>query len=320
MRESTPGADEPPRDGAPPHHRGVARRPPATVSIDLDSAATHLRGYGERPSPGDALLEVALPRLLQLLDGLRIRATLFVVAGDAPSDGLLREAADRHEIAAHSVTHPMPFALLDPSRLEGEVRDAKAWLEQRLDGRVNGFRAPNWDTGPAVWRALAAAGYRYDASLLPTPWQVAIRAVLALGARSLRPLVAMRPVPAGWGRLPHLQQTDRGAIWQFPVATTPRIRFPIYHTVRYRMSNHRFEHTVAALAARGEPFSYAFHAVDLVALDDVGIPSSLRRHPGMNIELDAKLALVRASLASVSEHFRTVSYIDQVTEMEGGCR
>jgi peptidoglycan/xylan/chitin deacetylase (PgdA/CDA1 family) len=316
MPESISGSSEAPRDGAHPHHHPGAARPPATISVDLDSAATHLRGYGERPSRDDALLEVALPRLLQLFEELAIRATLFVVAGDAPADGLLRAAADRHEIAAHSVTHPMPFARLGSSRLEAEVRNAKARLEDRIGSGVYGFRAPNWDTSPAVWEALAAAGYRYDASLLPTPWQIAIRAVLALGSRSLRPLVAMRPVPARWARLPHLQQTDHGSIWQFPVATTPRIRFPVYHTVRYRMSSHRFQRIVAALATRGEPFGYALHAVDLVSLDDAGIPSSMRRHPGMDMALDAKLALLRASLATVTEHFRTVAYIDQVSGLE----
>ena len=314
MRESRSNASDLPRDGASSHH--LDPRPPATISVDLDSAATHLRGYGEGAPERDTLLEVALPRLLRILDDLGIRATLFVVAGDAPPDRLLREVAKRHEIAAHSVTHPMPFARLDSSRLEGEVRDAKAWLEERIGSPVHGFRAPNWDTGPAVWRALATAGYRYDASLLPTPWQVAIRAVLALGSRSLRPLVAMRPVPAGWRRLPHLQPTDRGGIWQFPVATTPRIRFPIYHTVRTRLSSERFERIIAGLAARGEPFGYAFHAVDLVSLEDAGIPSSLRRHPGMDLQLDPKLALVRDSLATVTEHFRTVSYMDQVSELE----
>jgi peptidoglycan/xylan/chitin deacetylase (PgdA/CDA1 family) len=290
------------------------QRPVATISVDLDGAATHLRGYGQEHGSTDSLLATAIPRLLQVLDEAGVRATMFVVAGDQPPAALLSTLAQTHEIAAHSVTHPMPFAGLAASELAREVGDAKQILEDRVGMPVVGFRAPNWDTGPAVWQALAEADYQYDASLLPTPWQVAIRTVLALGARSLRPVTAMRPIPSGWQRLPHTLATTAGPIRQFPVPTTPTIRFPVYHTVRYRLSQARFEGIVAELSRRGEPFGYALHAIDLVSIADRGIPSSLRRHPGMDLELGAKLALLRSSIGTVVEQFRTVAYADRLPE------
>ena len=301
--------------GASPHHAsGDDQRPVATISVDLDGGATHLQGYGQEHSSTDALLATAIPRLLQLLDETGIRATAFVVAGDQPPATLLRSLAERHEIAAHSVTHPMPFAQLSAPELAREVGGAREILEDRVGLPVVGFRAPNWDTGPAVWQALAEARYGYDASLLPTPWQIAIRAVLAVGARSFRPLTAMRPIPAGWNRVPHLLATDAGSIWQFPVPTSRTIRFPVYHTVRFRLSQTRFDRIVAELSRRGEPFGYAFHAIDLIAMSDRGIPSALRRHPGMDMDLDAKLALLRSSIRTVAEHFRSVPYVERLPE------
>jgi hypothetical protein len=127
----------------------------------------------------------------------------------------------------------------------------------------------------------------------------------------------MRPIPAGWNRVPHLLATDAGSIWQFPVPTSPTTRFPLYHTVRYRLSQTRFDRIVAELSRRGEPFGYAFHAIDLVARSDRGIPSALRAHPGMDMDLGDKLALLRSSIGTVAEHFRTVAYVDRLPESNG---
>ena len=293
------------------------RRPPAVVSIDLDSAATHLAGYGIAASE-DRLLEVAVPRLLGLLADAGVRATLFVVASDPPPTTLLLEAAEHHEIASHSMTHPMPFARLAAAQLRDETAGARARLEEVVGHPVVGFRAPNWDIGPAAWEALAAGGYRYDASLLPTPWQLAIRTVLSMGARSMRPLTAMSPIPAGWRRRPHRVVTSAGPIWEIPVATTPTVRLPIYHTVRHRLSSKRFERIVSDAAARADPFSYAFHAIDAVAIDDPGIPAALRRHPGMELPLEAKLDELRSTLALIAGHFRPVTGAELVAELEDG--
>lgn len=291
--------------------------PLATVSIDLDGGATHLRGYGLRPDGPDRLLETAMPRLFTLLSELGIRATLFVVTGDRPPIELLQEALRLgHEIAAHSHSHEMPFSRMTADALRDEVGRGRAALQEDLRTEVVGFRAPNWDVDRSVFTALSATGYRYDASLLPTPMQAAIRAVLALGARDLRPLRAMPLLPPSVSTTPHQRSTPSGAIWEFPIPVTTPLRVPVYHTLRYRLPAVVFDRAIDAYARRLRSFGYALHAIDAVSATDPGVPSPLRVHPGMDLSLEEKERILRNSLEPIAARFRTVTYADQLSTLE----
>lgn len=115
----------------------------AHVSVDLDPVDTHLAGYGLACAPCDRIYRTSVPRILDLLDRVGIKATLFVIARDAEREAaLLRDAADRgHEIASHSVTHPIPFATLPPDMVARELRESRQRLEDVLGQPVVGFRA-----------------------------------------------------------------------------------------------------------------------------------------------------------------------------------
>jgi hypothetical protein len=182
--------------------------------------------------------------------------------------------------------------------------------------QVAGFRSPNWDINGRAWDALARAGYRYDASLMPTPFHTFIRLLLAVTARSLEPLTAMSPLPASGRRLPHRVRTQHGFLWELPVPVTPLLRLPLYHTVRHRLPDNVVDRAIRAAARRGEPFGYAFHAIDAVALSDSGIDTRLARHPGMHQDLESKLAGLKAALDLVGSEFQCITYRDLVDELE----
>src|SRR4030095_16906891 len=112
-------------------------RPSATISVDVDPVDLHLLGYGHRgEAPDERVYALAIPRLLERFDRARVRATFFVVARDAAaqSRALAAVKAAGHEIASHSLTHPMPFQKLPLEELAREGAEAKGGDEDRVGG------------------------------------------------------------------------------------------------------------------------------------------------------------------------------------------
>jgi len=290
-------------------------RPFATVSVDVDPVDLHLLGYGWRDLKPDALVyERALPRLVELFARHRVRATFFVVARDSEAQaGAIRAlAAAGHEVASHSLTHPMALARLAPERLREELVESKRRLEAAGAQEVSGFRAPNFDIAGRTLEALAAAGYRYDASAYPTPLLLPARLLLALKSRDPLGVLALRPWPFTLRRFPHTRRAGTRLLHEFPVSVTPWARFPVYHSVRYGMSDARFAATLDGFARRGEPLSYPLHAVDALGLVEDGVDPRLGRHPGMQRPLGPKLELLERSLRAIAERFGTATFRERL--------
>ncbi len=297
-------------------------RPLATVSVDVDPVDLHLIGYGFRDLPPDPLsYERALPRLLQCFERHAIRATLFFVARDAQGQAPAIRAltAAGHEVASHSLTHPMAFAKLSPERQRAELEGSKRALEAAGAGEVAGFRSPNFDMDARALAALAAAGYRYDASGYPTPLLFPARVVLALKSRDPLAVLRLRPWPFTLRRAPHTLDAGGRSLREFPVSVTPGARFPVYHTLRYGMSDARFAGTLDGFVRRGEPLSYPLHAVDALGFAEDGVDPRLAGHPGMATALAAKLDLLERSLKAIAERFETATFRERL-DREGGAR
>src|SRR5215470_10952338 len=134
--------------------------PYAVFSCDLDTVDCHLQGYGfEGLPPCDVIYRTAVPRLLRLLDELRVPGVFFMIARDAEREAaLLREvAAAGHEVASHSLTHPQPFRVLGDAELRSEIHVSRERLQQALGSEVVGFRAPAWDVNERVLSAVRDA-------------------------------------------------------------------------------------------------------------------------------------------------------------------
>lgn len=286
-------------------------RRPATVSVDVDPVDLHLVGYGVRGAPPDPLVyERALPRLLERFAAHGVRATLFVVGRDAAAQSAALRAAARggHEIASHSMTHPLALASLPAARQAEELDGARRALEQAAGEEVAGFRAPNFDLDGAALANLARAGYRYDASGYPTPVLAAARMVLALKGGDPLGVLRLRLLPFTWRREPHRIATAGGALAEFPVTVAGPLRLPVYHTLRYGGSDPAFAATLDRLARDGRSLSYVLHAVDALGLEEDGVDRRLARHPGMDRPLAAKLELLDRTLAAIAARFECVTY------------
>lgn len=298
------------------------KRPPAFVSVDLDTVDTHLAGYGIVREPCDRIYRTAVPRLLDLFDRVGVRATLFVVARDAESEApLWREAVRRgHEIASHSLTHPLPFTSLGPAELGREVAESRARLERAIGGPVLGFRAPGWYVDDATLAAVAAAGYRYDASVFPSPalgLHALVRKILARGAvrdASVWPALRRALSP----RRPYRAGPD-GALAEFPVAVTPVLRIPLLHTLWYAAPA-LARRTLAAVCRSGAALSYQFHAADILGLGEDGVDPRLARHPGMRLTLDHKVRLLEGVLRRIVASHEVTTYAAAATAGPGAPR
>jgi peptidoglycan/xylan/chitin deacetylase (PgdA/CDA1 family) len=114
--------------------------------------------------------EVGVWRLLDLLAQAGVPATFFVpgyVAELHPHlvPGIL---AAGHEVAAHGHRHRRPSTLA-PAEEREEVERGLAVLRGQGANPV-GYKAPFWDPGPGTLAMVAAAGLRYDASLMDRDW------------------------------------------------------------------------------------------------------------------------------------------------------
>jgi peptidoglycan-N-acetylglucosamine deacetylase len=297
-------------------------QPAAAVSIDLDSARTHLDGYRLPATGSDRLLDIAVPRFLERLGARSMLATFFVVARDLRSrPQWMREiVAAGHEIASHSSTHPAGIARKSTRDLRNELEGSRAAIEDGIGQAVRGFRAPNWDVSGRLLSLVCRAGYGYDASLLPTPLLIPARFVLAAKARSGAALVGMAPWPSSLRRLPHRVSTPAGRIVEIPVSVTPWSRWPVYHTLRHGMSDARFDTVLNGFVSRGEAISYPMHAIDAIGIDEDRIDSRLRRHPGGRSTLDEKLGVMDRTLDALGSRFSMGTLADLASMVPDGER
>jgi len=285
--------------------------PRATVSVDVDPVDLHLLGYGYRGlAPDHQVYTLALPRLADCFSRARVRATFFVVGRDAAAEaGRLRELVEAgHEIGSHSHSHPLSLAALSGTALADELALSRAALTSACGAEVLGFRAPNFDVRRRTLRALAAAGYRYD----PSPLLLPTRLVLAMKSADPAAVLRLTLWPFTLRRRPHALEGLR----EFPLAVTPGLRFPVYHTLRYFTSAEGFDARLAGFARRGDPLSYVLHAVDALGLDEDGVDVRLAPHPGMKRPLREKLELLDRALALIARQFEVRPFAERLDEPE----
>lgn len=273
------------------------------LSIDVDSVASHLEGYGFDAVEDDgAAYRIAVPRLLELLERHGARATFFLVADEARRhpEVVRRIVAAGHEVASHTMTHRLPFSGLDRDALRLEVSGSKVLLDALAGQTTVGFRAPTWDVGPELAAAVAEAGYLYDSSAFPSPLLPMLRLSIRLRSRDRRPPATgvrwreiVRPAAI------HVRTTPSGPLVEVPMCTAPGLRIPYYHTLRLLLPGPVFG-VVRGLAERRRTVWYQLHAVDVLGLDEDELDPRIARHPGMRRPLAERLDLADRAVGELA--------------------
>jgi peptidoglycan/xylan/chitin deacetylase (PgdA/CDA1 family) len=119
-----------------------------------------------RPPGEERSLAVGYPRLLELLERHRVRATFFLEGWNGEHHpGAVRAVVERgHELGMHGYAHET-WRELDPAREAELARRATEALARAAGVRPSGFRAPGGARTASTEGILRALGYRYDASL-----------------------------------------------------------------------------------------------------------------------------------------------------------
>ena len=294
----------------------------AVFSCDIDTVDRHLQGYGFDGLPAcDLVYRTAVPRILDLLDELGVAGVFFVIARDAESERpLLKEIVARgHEVASHSLTHPQPFRTLDDASLRTELVTSRDRLADATGTEIMGFRAPAWDVDARVLRMVREAGYRYDASVFPTPVLVASRLAAYRRSAGKGSIFSMDLIGHAFAPIrPHRQANGADGLVEFPIAVTPWLRLPVYHPFAYFVPERLFRRALASLLRSRLPVCYEFHAADLLDLVGDRVDSRLERHPGMRIPVERKRSQLRSLLGTIASARQTVTYRQALAEGRAG--
>jgi peptidoglycan/xylan/chitin deacetylase (PgdA/CDA1 family) len=138
--------------------------------FDFD-AETLWYGMGMKtPTPtsrGQYGAYVGMPRVLELCDKYKIKATIFVPGWTAEKyPDIVKEAFDKgHEIAHHGWLHENPNEM--PAQQEEEEFDRGVNVFKSITSQIpKGYRSPAFDLGPNTLNLLKKHNYVYDTSMM----------------------------------------------------------------------------------------------------------------------------------------------------------
>lgn len=298
-------------------------KPAASLSLDLDNLWSYLKihgdaGWEQRPS----YLDLFVPHVLGILDSLGLRITFFVVGVDAAQEAnhpLLRSIVGAgHEIGNHSHEHESWLQTYSQPRLEEEIDRSQECIEAATGIVPTGFRGPGFSWSPLLLQILAARGFQFDASTLPTYLGPLARAYYfrtsqltpeeKVARRELfgRFSDGFRPTSAYRWRLP-----GDTTLLEIPVTTTPVFKTPFHLSYLLYLSRvspwiaELYLRTALALCrlTRTEP-SFLLHPLDLIGGDQV---PQLRFFPGMDLESSRKIDFFRRCLRILETRFEPLT-------------
>ena len=266
------------------------------VSVDLDDLVCYHAIHG-LPEPAEerhgALLEATIPRFLELFDEVGVKATFFVIGRTLERDQarggrvaeLLREVLKAgHELGNHSHAHAYDMVEWDAEAIGADVARCDELL-RGLGAEVRGFRAPGYSHDAQLLTQVAALGYAYDSSLLPSPGyyvaKLGAAGLARLFGRESRTLLS-RPTSFFGGTVPHYMSSS--GLWEVPMSVSPTLRLPLIGTTLLAGP----EPTRRLLVAQAEQLAYfhfELHAIDLADVDADGLVHLLGTQPGLGTPL-----------------------------------
>lgn len=286
------------------------------VQVDLDTVGV-LRSFFGSPGVGpegpDETSLRALVEFRRLFEQEQVHSTLFVVGRDlerADYRSLVRSMfAQGHEIANHTHGHPSSLPALSHADRHEEIQACEQAIIQTTGEPPVGFRAPCYRIDRPTLDLLADAGYLYDASVLPSPFVILMKALhLATGLG--------RAGRNGPGSLAHALKSrnlyrecnGQRSIVEVPVSTAPWTRLPLHSTVLIHVPG-----PLSLLASRPEKERFVtmtFHLVDLMGPH---VPASVRRrHPTAAISLEKRRRRCREIIRFLKREYTLVTTREMV--------
>jgi hypothetical protein len=217
-----------------------------------------------------------------------------------------------HEIASHSLTHPVGLASMPAEAMRREFTESRWLLEQTCGTPIVGFRSPQFDMTDRALALLAEAGYAYDASACPSPALIETR-IAQLIMTCDAGVLGLQILPFTWRRAPHLRHVGGRTLHEFPLSVTRVRRSPLHHSLRHRIGDERFGRMLDGFARRGESLSYLLHAVDALGFAEDRVDPRLAGRSGMTLPLAAKLERLEHTLRAIAARFEPRPFRDRLT-------
>jgi peptidoglycan/xylan/chitin deacetylase (PgdA/CDA1 family) len=189
-----------------------------------------------------------LREILALLDRLDLVATFFVTANFAlHHPDLLRQMAERHEIASHGFYH---------SRFEtADLEKSRLVLEDMIGRSVRGFRMARLQ--PVSDWEIQAAGYAYNSSMNPT-------------------YLPGRYNNLGRPRLPYYA----GNLLNIPVSVTPGVRFPLFWLSFKNLPLGIYQFLCRLNLSLDRQLNLYFHPWEFSDIQHYQLPGYIKKHAG----------------------------------------
>jgi peptidoglycan/xylan/chitin deacetylase (PgdA/CDA1 family) len=167
-------------------------RAAACVTFDVDAESPILFEHPETADWLDVMSHQAygartgIARILRVLDRRRIRATFFLPGYTAERwPAICRSIRDAgHEIAHHGYLHEGAHGAT-PVEEEARIVRGLAALDEVLDVRPTGYRAPNWELTYETPAILVRHGFLYDSGLMDADHPYLLATTEAPGAATI---------------------------------------------------------------------------------------------------------------------------------------
>jgi peptidoglycan/xylan/chitin deacetylase (PgdA/CDA1 family) len=148
------------------------KRAALCVTFDMDAEAAVLAvdpTFSRRPSVMSHQQYgpvTGIPRLLEMLEGLGLRASFFIpgFSAERHPGAVAAIAEGGHEICHHGYLHRPP-GLIDAVTERSELERGLEALERLAGVRTTVFRAPWWETSTATFDLLLEYGFTCDSSM-----------------------------------------------------------------------------------------------------------------------------------------------------------
>jgi hypothetical protein len=277
--------------------------------------------------------------VLNVLDGLNLRITFFIVGQDAALEKnreMLRLITMRgHSVGNHSYSHDSWLHLFPKEKIAAEINGAHDLITSVTGQQPIGFRGPGFCSSCAILDLLVERGYRYDASILPT-WLGPVgrlyyfwKSDLTKEEKKQRKELfgkwseGLRPVKAFTSVLP-----SGKSIIEIPVTTIPLLKVPFH--LSYLLYLSRFSpaimHAYLTVAiqlckiTRTSP-SFLLHPLDLIGGDQI---RDLKFFPGMDLPSAKKTEVFTSVIRRLQANFDLVdlnSFSQRVSNLRAiACR
>lgn len=100
-------------------------------------------------------------RVAELLDHYGLTGTFYIARDfldERMNESQLRDLAQRHELGAHTLTHPV-LTEISLEQARNEIHGSKIWLQEVLGQEVTSFCYPKGANNPELQQIVAQAGY-----------------------------------------------------------------------------------------------------------------------------------------------------------------